>query len=70
MTHKVDSYRFVDFMTRKVVEGWIEREEAETQGEPIIQPDAVADDLTREPVPVMAFCIRFHRGSLGSPGSS
>ena len=26
MTHKVDSYRFVDFMTRKVAEGWIARE--------------------------------------------
>lgn len=27
MTHQVDSYRFTDFMTRKVVEGWIAREE-------------------------------------------
>lgn len=27
MTQKVDSYRFVDFMTRKVAEGWIAREE-------------------------------------------
>ena len=27
MTHQVDSYRFVDFVTRKVVQGWIAREE-------------------------------------------
>lgn len=27
MTHQVDSYRFVDFMTRRVVEGWIAKEE-------------------------------------------
>ena len=27
MTHQVDSFRFVDFMTRKVVEGWITKEE-------------------------------------------
>ena len=26
MTHQVDSYRFVDFITRKVVESWIARE--------------------------------------------
>ncbi len=27
MTHQVDSYRFVDFLTRKVVQAWIAREE-------------------------------------------
>lgn len=27
MTHQVDPYRFTDFVTRKVVEGWIAKEE-------------------------------------------
>ena len=34
MTHEVNSYRFVDFMTRKVVEGWIAREEGEAKETP------------------------------------
>ena len=39
MTEKVDSYRFVDFLTRKVVEGWIAKEEpGEVSWTPLIRP--------------------------------
>jgi len=34
MIHLVDSYRFVDFMTRKVVEGWVAKEERMAEERP------------------------------------
>ena len=43
---------------------------SEAQGEPMVQPDAVTDDFTREPVAGIPICIRIHQPSLRKPGSS
>jgi len=43
---------------------------SEAQGEPVVQPDAVTDDLRREPIAAISVCIRFHRPSLREPDSS
>ena len=42
----------------------------ETQGEPVLQPDAVADDLTREPVAAIAVGVCIHPRSLQGSASS
>jgi hypothetical protein len=43
MTHQVDSFRFVDFMTRKVVEGWVEKEKGLSKETPREIPWAPLD---------------------------
>ena len=43
---------------------------AQTQGEPIVQPDSMTDDFRGEPVSVVAASIGFHQPNLPTTGSS
>ena len=43
---------------------------AKTQGEPVVQPDAVTDDFARKPEASIGLGMRFHPRSLAGPGLS
>ena len=43
---------------------------AKAQGEPMVQPDAVTEEFTRESVAVVPIYIRFRYASAQKPGSS